>query len=102
MSSRIAAGLPPLKRTPGKTGAPGVGTKNLQKASHTEKSKNFENGIEREGQLGGGRSSEPRQRRDHGGRDVRACQPVKEPSTSRPAPPRRCRETVPRSLIRML
>ena len=29
MSSRIAAGLPPLKRTPGKTGAPGVGTKNL-------------------------------------------------------------------------
>ena len=53
MSSRIAAGLPPLKRTPGKTGAPGVGTKNLQKASHTEKSKNFENGIEREGQLGG-------------------------------------------------
>ena len=52
MSSRIAAGLPPLKRTPGKTGAPGVGTKNLQKASHTEKSKNFENGIERVGQLG--------------------------------------------------
>ena len=48
MSSRIAAGLPPLKRTPGET----VGTKNLQKASHTEKSKNFENGIEREGQLG--------------------------------------------------
>ena len=29
-----------------------VGTKNLQKASHTENSKNFENGIEREGQLG--------------------------------------------------
>ena len=53
MSSRIAAGLPPLKRTPGETGAPGVGTKNLQKASHTEKSKNFENGIERVGILVG-------------------------------------------------